>query len=162
MEVRTMKTMGCLIPLFLMLAGCDEPARFVWTADSRAATLSQSDGMVTSAREYTFDTSTRRLSGQWTEHGRGSHQDEVLLTEDQAAHLVELLGRVRLDSTKPGDCWTDMPSLNLQLVEASGDTRLFYTDPDKNNCGSPHDFVVKEDVLTMLDACTTLLPEPPR
>lgn len=86
----------------------------------------------------------------------------MILTEEQAAHIEELLGRIRLDdASKPRDCWYDAPSLNILFVDDLGKSRLYNTDPAKESCGPSDAFVVKQDVLSVLDACLALLPVPP-
>ncbi|QRK05029.1 hypothetical protein JQX13_33120 [Archangium violaceum] len=161
-----MKKMGWLVPL-LLLAGC-EPLQgsegAVWTASTREATVSLTESMATSVTECTFNSSTRKLIRTIRENGPGGQrwqEDERLLSADQAARYEELLAHIQLDDTsKPGDCWNDVPSLNLRLVDDSGESRLYYTDPEKESCGRSEAFVVKEDVLAVLDLCNALLPEP--
>lgn len=159
-----MKTTGCLVSLFLLLAGCapHEPVRFVWTSDSREATLYQTDLAGSFATQYTFDVPARKLSGHWRQNGSVDHHDELLLTADQAAQLVEHLGRVRLDIPERRGCGFYAPVLTFELVDASGESRHFITGPESHSCGPPQEFVVEEDLLAVLDACATLLPEPPR
>jgi hypothetical protein len=159
-----MKTSASLLTLFLLLADCGShgPSGVVWTSDDVQATVFQSDGMVSQTQKYSFDVSTRKLTGQWTQLGRGEHHAELLLSADQASQLEERLARVRLESTTRGGCANDAPELSLEIVEPSGETRLYATRPEISSCGSPRTFAVEEDVRAVLDACNTLLPEPPR
>jgi hypothetical protein len=160
-----MKTTVCLVPLLLLLAGCGphEPVvRFVWTPDSREATVHQTNATGSFATQYTFDTSTRKLGGHWLQDGYPEHHAELLLSEDQAARLVEHLAHIRLDTSERHGCGFDPPLLALDLVDASGRTRHFITGPESHSCGPPQAFIVEEDLLSVLDACAALLPEPPR
>lgn len=157
-----MKTSAPLLTLFLLLAGCEvlAPAGFVWSSDDRQATVFQSDGMVSQTRKYSFDTSTRKLTGRWTMVGRAERNAALTLTSDQASQLEERLARVRLESTTQGECAPDSPELSLEITESSGDTRFYATRPEISSCGSPRTFAVEGDVRAVLDACATLLPDP--
>jgi hypothetical protein len=158
-----MKTSASLLILLLLLAGCGTgPTGHVWASDDRQATVFQSDGMVSQTRKYSFDVSTRTLTGQWTEVGRGEHHAELQLSADQAAQLEELLARVRPESSSKVGCAADAPELSLDIVESSGETRHYGTRPEISSCGSQRQFAEEEDVRAVLDACATLLPEPPR
>lgn len=159
-----MKTSAPLLTLFLLLAGCGlpGPAGIVWTSDGQQATVFQSDGLVSKTQKYVFDVSTRKLSGQWTEIGLGEHHAETVLSEDQASQLEERLASVRLEPTTQGECAPDAPELSLDVLRSSGETRHYATRPDINSCDSPKTFAVEKDVRAVLDACATLLPEPPR
>jgi hypothetical protein len=157
-----MKTSATLLTLFLLLAGCGSPESSgpVWTSDDHRATVYQSDGWATSIQEYTFDLSTRKLSGHWKDRVYGEQSAELSLSADLAAQLVELLGRVRLESTTQRGCATDTGALTLELVDTSGATRRYSTHPELTSCGSQGVFAEEEDVRAVLDACTALLPAP--
>ncbi|MFL5353049.1 hypothetical protein [Archangium sp.] len=157
-----MKTSASLLTLFLLLAGCSSigPAGVVWTSDDRQVTVFASDGMATDSRTYLFDRSTRSLSGKWKELFQDEKHSELLLSSDQAAQLMELLARVRLESTHNGGCANDAPVMGLHVMKSSGETRHYDTRPELNDCGSPRTFAVEEDVQAVLDACTALLPAP--
>lgn len=159
-----MKTSAPLLPLFLLFAGCGfpGPTGIVWNADGQQATVFQSDGLVSKTQKYVFDVSSRKLSGQWTEIGRDEQHAEMVLSEDQASQLEGRLASIRLEPTTQGGCANDAPELSLDILRSTGETRHYATRPDINSCGSPKTFAVEKDVRAMLDACATLLPEPPR
>ncbi|MBM7118042.1 hypothetical protein [Archangium primigenium] len=162
-----MKTTGVVVSMLVWLAGCGtsgEPEAGVPSVErSQEVSIADSDGW-TYASRYTYYPATHRLHGNWSRHGPGGRRTndaERQLPPDAAQDLEARLNGIRLDPTKPsGNCGADMPSLTLEYVDASGQSRAFYTDPEYNSCGDARVFVRQEDVRGVLDTCRALLPEP--
>lgn len=155
--------------LLLLALGCGNPPDLgekpvmPWTSDSREATLYWGDGYTFNDR-YTFVPSTQTLSAHWSKNGPGgfrSRDGELHLSDAQAAQLDTLLSRIQVHAPEQhSDCWTDVESLQFTLVDASGNTHVYYTDPEKESCDPSRTFVLKDDVQSVLDTCQSLLPEP--
>ncbi|ATB27772.1 hypothetical protein [Melittangium boletus] len=159
------KMLGTLVPLLAILAGCGQPddPRLFWTPDLREATLSLGDGYTFTTR-YTYVPSTAKLSAHWTRNGADGFREkiaEVQLFPEQALWLEERLSNVRPQRpSSTGDCWNDVATLSLRLVDHSGESRLYFTDPVKESCEPSREFLNKQDVLGVLDAFDELLPTP--
>jgi|GEM_PF-5029570 len=159
------KLLGALVPLLAVLAGCGQPEnkRLFWTPNLREATLSLGDGYTFTTR-YTYVPSTLKLSAHWSRNGPDGFRmkdAEIRILPEQALSLEDRLSNVRpQENPPPGDCWNDVATLSLQLVENSGESRLYYTDPVKESCEPARAFLNKDDVLGVLDTFDELLPTP--
>jgi hypothetical protein len=160
-----MKKLGVVVSLLVGLAGCgDTEAETVPSAETgREISIFSSDGW-TYFTQYTYYPATHRLQGHWSRHGpdgRRTNDAERQLTDEGAHALEARLSAIRLDTTKPsGNCGADMPTLTLEYVEISGESRTYHTDPEYNSCEASRVFVRKDDAQAALDTCQGLLPPP--
>ena len=160
-----MKKMGAVVSMLAWLTGCGTPTKesIPSASSSQEIVLSRTDGW-TYASRYTYAPATHRLVGYWSHRGpagRRTSDAERQLTDAEADDLEARLNGIQLDTTAPpGDCGADIPTLTLTYVEASGQSRTYYTDPTYNSCGEDRVFVRQKDVQAAFDICQALLPEP--
>ena len=176
-----MKKLGVVLSLLVGVAGCgmhpspeaggtdteleaEEDMEAVPSVESsQEIRLVQSDGWTFFTR-YTYYPSTRRLQGYWSTRGPGGNSTkdaEQQLTAEGALDLEARLNGIRRDAVRPqGECWYDVPTLSLEYLDASGQTREYLTSTETNNCDTRRSFVREDDARAAFDTCQALLPMP--
>lgn len=176
-----MKKLGVVLSLLVGVAGCgmhpspeaggtdteieaeEDMAPVPSVESSQEIRIVQSDGWTFFTR-YTYYPSTRRLQGYWSTRGPGGSSTknaEQPLTSEGALDLEARLNSIRRDALGPRiECLSDVPTLSLEYLDASGQSRKYLTNPSINHCDAHRVFVREDDARAVFDTCQDLLPMP--